>query len=238
LRAYVIKQETELRVDNERTVTEPGLSDEAAIRRVLQGERNAYEVIMRRYNQRLFRIARSYIRDEDEIEDVVQETYIKAYEQLHRFEFRSRFSTWLTRILMNEALARARRQQRFSPLAPDGQDDPGAERRQHALAPEKETPMERLMNAELKEILEKAVDDLPEKYRLVYMMREVEGMSVAETSECLAITQTNVKVRVNRAKEMLRGTISGFYQQEEVFEFNLVRCDRIVKGVLERIGAR
>ena len=218
-------------METEKVVAESGLSDEAAVRKVLQGEKNAYEVIMRRYNQRLFRIARTYIRDEDEIEDVVQEAYIKAYEQLQGFEFRSRFSTWLIRILMNEALARVRKQQRFTPLPLDGQAETG-----RALVPNEETPMERLMNAELKEILEQAVDDLPEKYRLVYMMREIEGMSVAETSECLSITQTNVKVRFNRAKEMLRTTISGFYKSQEVFEFNLVRCDRIVRGVLESIG--
>lgn len=217
-------------MEDQRTVVDSGLSDEAVVRRVLQGEKNAYEAIMRRYNQRLFRIARTYLRDEDEIEDVVQDAYIKAYEQLHCFEFRSRFSTWLIRILINEALGRAKRQKRFTPLVLDDPTSPG-----HAAIPNEDTPMERLMNAELKEILEKAVDNLPEKYRVVYMMREIEGMSVAETSECLAITQTNVKVRSNRAKEMLRETISGFYQSREVFEFNLVRCDRIVRGVLERI---
>lgn len=219
-------------MENERILVEPDLSDEAAIKRVLEGEKGVYAVIMRRYNQRLFRIARTFIRDEDEIEDVIQDAYIKAYEQLHRFEFRSRFSTWLTRILINEALARVRSRKRSSPLPQDGQSEYG-----HQFFRNDDTPMERLMNAELKEILEKAVDGLPEKYRLVYMMREVEGMSVAETSDCLSITQTNVKVRLNRAKEMLRETISGFYQNREVFEFNLVRCDRIVKGVLERIGA-
>lgn len=227
-----IKPKAELDVENERILVEPDLSDEEAIRRVLQGEKGVYAVIMRRYNQRLFRIARTFIRDEDEIEDIIQDAYIKAYEQLHRFEFRSRFSTWLTRILINEALARVRSRKRSSPLPQDGQSEYG-----HELFRNDETPMERLMNTELKEILEKAVDGLPEKYRLVYMMREVEGMSVAETSDCLSITQTNVKVRLNRAKEMLRETISGFYRNREVFEFNLVRCDRIVKGVLERIGA-
>ena len=94
-------------METEKVVAESGLSDEAAVRKVLQGEKNAYEVIMRRYNQRLFRIARTYIRDEDEIEDVVQEAYIKAYEQLQGFEFRSRFSTWLIRILMITSLCLA-----------------------------------------------------------------------------------------------------------------------------------
>ncbi len=209
-------------------------SDEAIIGRILQGETDAYEVIMRRYNQRLFRIARSFVPDEEESEDVVQEAYIKAYEQLSRFEFRSRFSTWLIRILINEALAHVRHRRRFTPLAPDLPREAGNGHMHEELLLNRETPADKLMNAELKEILEKAVDGLPEKYRVVYMMREIEGMSVAETSESLAISETNVKVRCSRAKEMLRETISGLYQGE-VFEFNLVRCDRIVRHVLERI---
>src|SRR5512142_383680 len=104
---------------------ESGLLDEAVLRRVLNGEKEAYEAIMRKYNQRLFRIARTFIPDEDEIEDVVQEAYIKAYEQLDRFEFRSRFSTWLVRILINEALARVKSQKRFVPLPRDGQNESG-----------------------------------------------------------------------------------------------------------------
>jgi RNA polymerase sigma-70 factor (ECF subfamily) len=100
----------------------------------------------------------------------------------------------------------------------------------------RDTPMGKVMNNELRHILEKAVDDLPEKYSSVFIMREVEGMSVADTSECLSITESNVKVRLNRAKEMLRERISGFYQESEVFSFDLVRCDRIVTSVLLRIS--
>ncbi len=214
---------------------ESGLLDEAVLRRVLNGEKEAYEAIMRRYNQRLFRIARTFIRDEDEIEDVVQEAYIKAYEQLNRFEFRSRFSTWLVRILINEALAHVKQRRRFTTLSPDPWRKSDIKQTIERQATDHVTPAEIVMNAELKEILEKAVDALPEKYRLVYMMREIEGMSVAETSECLAISEANVKVRVNRAKEMLRERISGYYQTGEVFQFNLVRCDRIVKNVLSRL---
>ncbi len=210
-------------------------SDESVIERILRGEKEAYEVLMRRYNQRLFRIARSYITDEDEIEDVVQEAYVHAYEQLDRFEFRSRFSTWLIRILINEALARVKQKQRFQSFTPALSRDAAGGAEIQSPIPESESPVEKLMNAELKEILEKAVDGLPEKYRTVYMMREIEGMSVAETSQCLSISQTNVKVRSLRAKEMLRDSISGFYRNVEVFEFNFVRCDRIVRNVLLRI---
>ena len=192
---------------------------------------------MRKYNQRLFRIVRSYITNEDEIEDVIQEAYIKAYEQMPRFEKRSSFSTWLIRIVINESLARVKRLKRLTPITDDRADKDGVVREIPIQLQTGETPMGKLMNTELKDILEKAVDRLPEKYRVVFVMREVDGMSVAETSDSLEITEANVKVRLNRAKEMLRETISGFYHDVEVFQFNLVRCDRIVQNVLRRLDA-
>lgn len=213
------------------------VSDEDVITRVMNGEKSAYELIMRKYNQRLFRIARSYITNEDEIEDVIQEAYIKAYEQMPRFEKRSSFSTWLFRIVINEALARVKQQKRFTSISYDLPNNAGNVRELPIELQAKETPIGKLMNTELKDILEKAVDCLPDKYRSVFVMREVEGMSVAETSESLRITETNVKVRLNRAKEMLQETIGGFYHDAGVFHFNLVRCDRIVNNVLQRLDA-
>lgn len=215
-------------------VDRSSISDDEVVERVLHGEKDAYEHIMRKYNQRLFRIVRSYIVNEDEIEDVIQEAYIKAYEQMPRFEKRSRFSTWLIRIVINEALARLKAGKRFPSVAYDRADE-GVVADLQAQLRNHETPIGKLMNTELKEILEKAVDRLPEKYRTVFVMREVEGMSVAETSESLEISQTNVKVRLNRAKGMLRETISGFYHDMEVFQFDLVRCNRIVQNVLGRL---
>jgi RNA polymerase sigma-70 factor (ECF subfamily) len=206
--------------------------DNRLVDMVSGGDTGAFEVLIRRYNQRLYRIARSYILDDDEVEDVMQEAYVKAYANLPRFEKRARLSTWLTRIVINEALGRLKYRKRFSSLSEDGVNEPeaGLER------PEMETPMTKVMNSELREILEKAVDRLPEKYSTVFLMREVEGMSVAETSECLSITETNVKVRLNRAKEMLRDSIGGFYREAGAFTFDLVRCDRIVGSVLLRIS--
>lgn len=219
-------------MENGKQVAAQNFRDEEIIERVLNGDKDAYELIMRKYNQRLFRIARSYIVSEDEIEDVLQEAYIKAYEQLPRFEKRSSFSTWLIRILINEALARLKHRKRLTSIA----DDSGLVRELPIQLQNKETPIGKLMNTELKEILEKAVDRLPGKYSSVFLMREIEGMSIAETSESLEISETNVKVRLNRAKEMLRETISDFYHDAEVFQFNLVRCDRIVQNVLRRLG--
>ncbi|HWP83161.1 MAG TPA: RNA polymerase sigma factor [Bacteroidota bacterium] len=225
-------------METEKRIAAQATSDEEAIAKVLAGETAAYEQIMRRYNPRLFRIVRSYLTDEDEIEDVIQEAYIKAYEALPRFEKRSSFSTWVIRIAINEALARVKQRKRLSPIGDTASDDTGYVIEAIGPLQNNETPIETLMNSELKYILEEAVDRLPENYRSVFVMREIEGMSIAETSESLDITQTNVKVRLNRAKEMLRDFISGFYHDAEVFHFDLVRCDRIVHNVLRRISER
>lgn len=211
------------------------LSDEEVIARVLKGEKELYELIIRRYNQRLFKICRAYVRDGDEAEDVVQETHIKAYEGLPKFERRSQFSTWLTRILINEALHRTKREKRFvhrdSSLPGNGE----ARDVEDAGTLNTNNPLRSVMNNELRNILEQSIDKLPEKYRLVYVMREVEGMSVAETSACLKISETNVKVRLNRAKEFLKKDIGRVYGDTVVYHFDLVRCDRIVDRVMKRI---
>lgn len=216
--------------------TQP-VTDDEIIARVLNGEPNAYALIMRRHNQRLYRIVRSYVRDEDEIEDVMQDAYLKAYEQLPRFERRAQFSTWLIRIAINEALARVRRNTRFVAPMPEDRSGSDAPASEAIHLSDDETPIRTLMNTELKEILEHAVDRLPEKYRVVFVMREIEGLSVAETGSALDTTETNVKVRLNRAKGMLQHSISDVYRGLELYHFDLVRCDRIVAHVTQRIQA-
>ncbi len=223
-------------MENDRRVETQSINDDEVVDRVLHGEKDAYEIIMRKYNQRLFRIVRSYLKNEDEIEDVIQEAYIKAYEQMPRFEKRSRFSTWLIRIVINEALARLKHRKRFTSIADDASECTDFIPKIPEQLITRENPVGKLMNAELKDALEKAVDRLPEKYRSVFVMREIEGMSIEETSESLQLTETNVKVRLNRAKGMLRETISSLYRDVEIFQFNLVRCDRIVRNVLQRLG--
>ena len=223
-------------MENEKQIEAQKVNDNDVIDRVLRGEKGAYELIIRKYNQRLYRIVRLYLKNEDEIEDVIQESYVKAYEKMSQFEKRSSFSTWLIRIAINEALAHLKRQKRLVSFAPDQTDDSGMPREIAARSAKSETPIGEVMNAELKEILERAVDRLPEKYRTVFVMREMEGLSIAETSESLDISGPNVKVRLNRAKEMLRETISDFYHDVEVFHFDLVRCDRIVQNVMHRLG--
>ena len=204
------------------------LSDEEIVARVLNGEQHLYEQIMRRFNLRLYRISMSIINDDKEAEDIMQTAYINAYRQLASFKHQSSFSTWITRILINESLLhKKRRSKQEQTLMENTYND------YHS-----ETPLDNLMNKELKDILEKAVSSLPEKYRMVFVMREVQGMSTNETMEALDLGESNVKIRLNRAKEMLRAELNNYWQPTQLFEFNLVRCDVIVNHVMNSINTR
>jgi len=202
------------------------MSDNIIIEEVLAGNKSKYELLIRKYNQQLFRIAKGYIRDDDEIEDLMQETYIKAYSQLSNFEHKSQFATWLIRILINECLMALRKKSRLSNIH---------EEMSYDSLIEINNPESTAMNSELKDVLEKAIENLPVKYRSVFILREVAAISVNETGQLLNISESNVKVRLNRAKEMLKDSIMNNYPVSELFNFNLVRCDRIVKNVLSKI---
>jgi len=202
------------------------LSDEEIVARVLNGEQYLYEQLMRRFNLRLYRISMSIINDDKEAEDIMQTAYLNAYRQLANFKQQSSFSTWLIRILINESLLhKKRRSKQEQTLMENTYND------YHS-----ETPLDNLMNKELKEILEKAVSALPEKYRMVFVMREVQGMSTNETMEALDLGESNVKIRLTRAKEMLRAELNNYWQPNQLFEFNLVRCDVIVNYVMSNIN--
>jgi RNA polymerase sigma-70 factor (ECF subfamily) len=204
------------------------LPDEAVIGRVLAGEPHLYEVLMRRHNRRLFRVARAILRDELEAEDVVQDAWVRAYDALRGFEGRARFTTWVTRICVNEALARARRGKRLEPLDPDHTEE--------ATMPAA-TPEEQASDAEVRHVLERAIDELPEHFRTVFVMRTLEEMSVAETAECLGLTQETVKTRAFRARALLQRAIGERLDATagQAFDFQGARCDRIVARVLARI---
>ncbi len=213
-----------------------GLPDEDVVRRVLAGETELYEIIMRRYNQRLFRVARSVLHNDEEAEIVMQDAYVSAYLHLDQFAERSRFSTWLTRIAFHEALAHLRRGKRFVDL-----DSIIESPREHELmtASRDRSPEQKVFDQELKSVLEISLDALPEHYRSVFVLREVEGLDTAETSECLGISQESVKVRLHRARSLLRRQL---YNRSDgvirnAYQFNLVRCDRVVEAVLLRIRA-
>ena len=194
--------------------------DETVIEQVLDGNKRAFEVIIRRYNQRLFRTGMALLQNEMDAEDAMQTAYINAYLHLSNFAGRSSFATWLTRIMINECLRQQRKRQLTKTL-PDTPDN----------IISMQTPDRELGNKELTRLLEIAVEQLPEKYRLVFVLREVEELSVRETAEVLDIEASNVKTRLNRAKNMLRDQFKG-YMKENVYSFHLTRCDRIVAGVL------
>lgn len=202
--------------------------DNEIIGRVLQGERNLYALLIRRYNQRLYRIGMSMINDDNEVEDVMQVAYINAYENLQKFEFKSSFGTWITRIMINECLLRIKRRKYSFVMNEDLLDN-------NPYTFQAKTPLNNLMNLELKNALESAILQLPEKYRTVFVMREIEGMNIDETKACLDLTEANVKVRLNRAKAMLRTQLSILYKKEELLHFHLTRCDRIASRVMSTI---
>lgn len=213
-------------------VANAGISDEEIVKKVIDGDTALFEVLMRRYNQRLFRVARSIVKNDLEAEDIIQDAYVRAYEHLGQFEGRARFSTWLTKIALYEAYGRVRRidQQKvdsISVLAGQGLDVKSKGR----------DPEQQIYDGELKMLLEKAVDSLSDEYRAVFVLREVEGLSTAETAECLDISEENVKIRLHRARAVLQrelGSLAGA-KVNTAFQFLGARCDRLVVRVLERI---
>jgi RNA polymerase sigma-70 factor (ECF subfamily) len=212
------------------------ISDEEVVQRVRAGETSLFEVVMRRYNQRLYRVARVILRDDAEAEDVMQQAYVNAYLHLDQFAHRAAFSTWLTKIAVHEALARARRRDRFDPTeAIYGWDGETMD----ALKSPEPDPERQAFAGELRALIESAIEALPEHYRAVFVMREVEGMSTAESAECLDITEETIKTRLHRARLLLREALyqRAGIQSGAAFPFQAPRCDRVVAAVLERIEA-
>jgi RNA polymerase sigma factor (sigma-70 family) len=204
-------------------------SDSEIIDEIINGKKEMYELLIRKYNQRLYRVAKGILWEEADIEDAIQDAYIKAYKNLSKFEKRSTFSTWITRILINECLIRQKALRR-NPVPEISDENKILEQIAGTFNPEM-----KMINNELKVMLEKAISLLPEKYRVVFVMREIENMSVADTTSALEITETNVKARLSRAKEMLRNQLMSSYPMSELLDFNLTRCDRIVRNVMSRI---
>jgi RNA polymerase sigma-70 factor (ECF subfamily) len=213
-------------------------SDEEIAQRVRSGETMLFEVLMRRHNQRLYRTIRSLLKEEAEIEDAMQQAYIQAFTHLDQFEGSSQFSTWLTRIALNEALQRLRQRHRWVAIDGHGGDIAAQQEDGMKLLQKSEpSPEQQAFGRELARLLETTVDELPDLYRTVFMLREVERMSTSEAAEVLSVTEDVVKKRLHRAKAFLRerldahlgGTLS------EAFSFHASRCDRVVNAVLARL---
>ena len=208
------------------------LQEDEIIRRILLGETDLFEILIKRSNSSLYKTGMSYGFHHHDVEDLMQESYISAYTNLSKFEYRASFKTWIIKIMLNHCHHKAKKYS-FSKEKP-----------KDILPNEHTTPMfasnsdtnKTVMNKELTNIIQNAILQIPVDYRMVFSLREINGLSSAETAEALDITQANVKVRLNRAKAMLRKHIEKIYSGDEIFEYNLVYCDKMVNRVMQVIN--
>ena len=218
--------------------TEPkAASDPELVERIRAGDLRAMETLVRRHNRALYRTARAILRDDAEAEDAVQEAYIHAFASLGNFRGESSISTWLVRIAANEALMRLRRQKRAAEVIPI--DHENGEALMQFIPDEHEPGPERaLLNAEVRRMVERRIDTLPDLYRTVFVMRAVQEMSVEETAAALELPEATVRTRFFRARALLRGALETDMDQAliDAFAFDGERCDRIVAKVLARFS--
>jgi RNA polymerase sigma factor (sigma-70 family) len=204
-------------------------SDNDIIAKVITGETGLFEILIRRYNPYLYKTGRSYNYSHEDTQDLMQESFISAYLNLAKFENRSSFKTWIIRIMLNQCW---QKQQKLSYKNETRQEI--SENSASMFVSPTDT-QSAIMNKELNNVIENALKEVPGNYRMVFTLREINGMNVAETADAMNISETNVKVRLNRAKAMLRTQIEKSYSSEDIFEFNLIYCDAIVNRVMERI---
>jgi RNA polymerase sigma-70 factor, ECF subfamily len=206
-------------------------SDEEIVRLVVAGDATRFEILMRRHNQRIYRAVRAVLRSDEEVEDVMQQAYLNAYAHLHQFNASAQFSTWLTRIAVNEALARRRK-------AGNSFDEGGDAVMLNLVDTKTLDPEQNAAAAELRTVMEQEVGALPDAFRLVFMMREIEGLSTSETAQVLDVTEDVVKTRLHRARAMLRENLyrRAGVGMDSIFSFGNARCDRVVANVMARVA--
>lgn len=212
------------------------LSEAELIARAIAGDGRAFESLMRRHNRLLFRTARSIVRDDADAEDVVQEAYLHAWRALRGYRTESHLSTWLVRIAINEALGRRRRKSaEVIPLETAMADHDSDIQSRLADAPER-GPEPSLMRGQMRRLMEARIDQLPEAFRLVFVLRAVEEMSVEETAQVLRIPEATVRTRFFRARSQLRESLAREVDTAlaDAFSFDGARCDRIVARVLAK----
>jgi RNA polymerase sigma-70 factor, ECF subfamily len=214
-----------------------GDGDETGItERIARGDQVAFEWLMRRHNSRLFRVARAILKNDEEAEDALQEAYLDAYQRAATFRGSSQLSTWLTRIVINRALMRLRKQRKERVVVPfdDGSRDSG--HRSEIADNKAEPPPEIAMRKQVRRMIERRIDELPIAFRTVFVMREVEEMTAEEVADCLSIPAATVRTRLFRARALLRDALARDVDAAtvEVFGFAGDRCDRIVSAVLSR----
>jgi RNA polymerase sigma factor (sigma-70 family) len=205
------------------------LSDEKVIQKILEGENAVFEILIRRYNAVIYRIGRMYGFNHHDTEDLMQDTHVSAYTQLAAFEHRASYKTWLSRIMINKCIYKLK----YGYFKNEIPDENVYESHSATIQTE-----QNMLNRELSSVLEKSLESIPVIYRSVFVLREVQGFSIAETAELLGITPVNVKVRLNRAKTLLQKQLEQFYSANEIYSFNLIYCDNIVTRVFDEINKK
>lgn len=215
------------------------LGDETLVELARRGDEDAIRILIKRHNRRLFRVARGVVRDDSEAEDIVQETYVRAFIRLDSFRGEAQLSTWLTRIALNEALGRMRRRRPLAELAELDAGSGSDEGRLAMFQPSLVTPSPETEAArgQVRLVLEQAIDCLPELFRLVFILRDVEGMNIEETSAHLSIKPETVKTRLHRARKLMRAVIAEKLSTSfgEIFPFDGARCASMADRVVERL---
>ena len=205
------------------------LSDESVIQKILEGDTAVFEILIRRYNTVIYRIGRMYGFNHHDTEDLMQDTHVSAYTQLASFEHRASYKTWISRIMINKCIYKLK----YGYFKNEIPGEQVYESNSATIQTE-----QNMLNRELSSVLEKSLESIPVIYRSVFVLREVQGFSVAETAELLGITPVNVKVRLNRAKSLLQKQLEQFYTANEIYSFNLIYCDTIVKRVFDEISKK
>lgn len=210
-------------------------SDKEIIQKIIEGKIKLFEFLIRRNNPFLYKTGRSYGYNHEDTQDLMQETYINAYLNLSKFENRSTFKTWIVKIMLNNCF---QKQQKLSFKTEKNNIKPIHENLTPMYSNEHHTDTTKaIINNELNRVIEYSLTQVPIDYRMVFSLREINGLSIVETAEILNISEANVKVRLNRAKSILRHEIEKKYTPEDIFEFNLIYCNLIVDRVMKEIKA-
>jgi RNA polymerase sigma factor (sigma-70 family) len=205
-------------------------TDIEIIRRILEGETALYEIIIRRNNSYLYKTGRSYNYNHEDTQDLMQDTFVDAFVNLAKFENRSSFRTWIIKIMLNNCYKKKQKSSFKNEMNIDISD-----KSIPMFSSNQNDTTKMVLNKELGFVIEDSLKEIPEDYRMVFSLREINGLSVKETADTLNISEANVKVRLNRAKAMLRKEVEKSYKVEDIFEFNLIYCDNMVNRVMDKI---
>lgn len=213
-------------------VVHSSLDEEELIKKIVDGDKTLFEVLIRRYNSVLYKLARCYGFNHQDAEDIMQETHVSAYTNLKNFQHKASYKTWVSKILIHKCVYKLSYGyfKNEHPGTNEMNDQVKPVFNQSRMGTEKT-----ILNKELSKVLEKSLEEIPLTYRTVFILREVEGFSTNETAELMNSTPVNVKVRLNRAKTLLQKKLEGFYSSTDIYEFNAIFCDALVKRVINQI---